>query len=526
MGRYAISLPDIGEGIAEAELTNWTVKIGDLVAEDDILGEVMTDKAAVEVPTTVAGRVVWLAGEPGDMLAIGDRFVVLEVEGEGNISDDEPLAETVSDDMLVEDAPASQVAIPKADAPKPARGAAVLLPDVGEGVAEAEIAEWSVRVGDVVSEDDILGAVMTDKATVEIPSPAAGKIAWLAGDVGDVIAVGSPFVRFEGDADTQKTTEHVPEPVIHTETETIPSEDQTAVVATPSKKAGTRVLASPAVRRQARDAGIDLANVPGTGPGRRVSKADLRAYMDARSSGGARRRPQKDGSKEIKVIGMRRRIAEKMVISKARIPHITIVEEVDMTELEELRGRLNKKFSDDRGKLTVIPFVIRAIAGAVATCPEMNATFDEDAQIITQHDGIHIGIATQTDAGLTVPVIRHTEALSPWDAASELRRLSEAARQGKAKLEDLSGSTITITSLGPLGAIATTPIINHPEVAIVGINKMAVRPMWDGREFQPRKMMNISCSFDHRLIDGWNAAVFVQELKSQLETPALLFLET
>ena len=417
----------------------------------------------------------------------------------------------------------------------------VILPDVGEGIAEAELTEWSVKVGDIVQEDDILCVVMTDKAAIEVPSSVDGKVTWLAGEVGDVIAIGSALVKLEIEGEGNETATATPEedaitkPTAETSvasksalkptpTKTTPSRPTTAEVT--RRAEGEKPIASPAVRKRALDAGVDLRQVLGSGPAGRITHDDLDYFFEnGPIVQGGTHRGANSGVAEIKVVGMRRKIAEKMALSKSRIPHITIVEEVDVTNLEDLRAKLNVKYQGERAKLTVLPFMMRAIVEAVREQPEMNAHFDDDAGIIHQHGGVHIGIATQTPAGLTVPVTKHAEALNPWESATEVSRLAEAAREGKATREELSGSTITITSLGPLGAIATTPIINHPEVAIVGINKMNIRPVWDGQQFHPRKMMNISCSFDHRVIDGWDAAVFVQKLKNLLETPAMLFVE-
>jgi 2-oxoisovalerate dehydrogenase E2 component (dihydrolipoyl transacylase) len=279
--------------------------------------------------------------------------------------------------------------------------------------------------------------------------------------------------------------------------------------------------AGPSVRKRAKEAGVSLLDITGTGPGGRIMHEDMDQFLSATTPA----KSQKTDVKQIKVTGMRRKIAEKMALSKAHIPHITIVEEVDMTALEDLRGKLNEKYKDSRAKLTILPFMMRAIVEAVRAQPEINAHFDDAANIISQHSQVHIGIATQTPAGLSVPVVKNAQSQNLWDSAQNMSRLSERARSGKATRDDLTGSTITITSLGALGAIASTPIINHPEVAIVGINKMAMRPMWDGHAFQPRKMMNISCAFDHRVIDGYDAALFVQALKNLLESPALLFIE-
>ena len=291
---------------------------------------------------------------------------------------------------------------------------------------------------------------------------------------------------------------------------------------------GEKPLASPAVRLRAREAGIDLRQVPGSGGAGRITHEDLDAFL-ARGSGAARRGSPgltpRDDVEEIKVVGLRRKIAEKMALAKSRIPHITYVEEIDVTELEELRAKLNGAKRADRPKLTILPFLMRAMAKAIAEQPEINALYDDEAGLIRRHGGIHIGIAAQTPNGLVVPVVKHAEARDLWDCASEVNRLAEAAKAGSATRDELSGSTITVTSLGAMGGVATTPVINHPEVAIVGVNKIMVRPVWDGAQFVPRKMMNLSSSFDHRVIDGWDAAVFVQRIKALLETPAMIFVE-
>ncbi|MBU3030030.1 dihydrolipoamide acetyltransferase family protein [Paracoccus marinaquae] len=417
---------------------------------------------------------------------------------------------------------------------------AIRLPDIGEGVAEAELTEWHVKPGDVVREDDVLAAVMTDKAAIEVPSSVSGTVVDLGGEIGDMIAVGAVLIRLEVEGEGNETaaataSKPAEAPKVE-EAAAAPQKPEPKPAARPAAKPapapsvarakGTRPLASPSVRARAREEGIDLRHVPGSGPAGRISHADLDGFI---ASGGIQQggvtRGRNTGIEEIRVVGMRRRIAEKMALSKSHIPHITIIEEVDVTSLEELRGALNKKYKDSRPKLTVLPFLMRAIVEAVREQPDLNARYDDEAGVIQRYGGVHIGIATQTPAGLNVPVIHHAEAGSLWDNAAEVSALAEAARDGSISREALAGGTITITSLGPLGAIATTPIINYPEVAIVGVNKMAVRPVWDGQQFQPRKMMNLSCSFDHRVIDGWDAAVFVQKLKTLLETPAMLFVE-
>ena len=420
----------------------------------------------------------------------------------------------------------------------------IKMPDIGEGVAEAELVEWLVKPGDPVREDDIVAAVMTDKATVEIPSPVNGKAVWFACDVGDRIAVGSELMHLDVEGEGNRSGapaapverkpdnkpvspsrpaapqkdvgEHVP----------APRNDDRPRAGLPSRDAYGRPVASPAVRKRARDAGIDLRQIAGSGPAGRVTHADLDDYTassqpeDAVSSYGP-----DEGAKDIKVTGLRRKIAERMEAANRHVPHITIVEEVDVTALEDLRQRLNGEHAQSRGKLTVLPFVMRAIVRAVSEQPAFNAHFLDAQSIIRRFDAVHIGIATQTPNGLMVPVVRDAQARGLWDAASEIDRLAKASRSGAAMREELGGSTISITSLGPLGALATTPIINRPEVAIVGINKIATRPLWLDNQFKPRQVMNISCSFDHRVVDGWDAAVFVQKLKVLLEAPAFMAAE-
>lgn len=411
---------------------------------------------------------------------------------------------------------------------------AVKLPDVGEGVTEAELAEWAVNVGDIIREDDTIAAVMTDKATVEIPSLYSGKVVKLGGEIGDVLAVGSDLILIETDQTAQpeaappnppaKPKSQDPQPSTPRDLTPPPVAPRPVQQTGAPRPENTKPIASPAIRARARDGGVDLRQVSGTGPAGRITHTDLDAVFAAHSSHSPKLRMPKNHAEEIKVIGLRRKIAERMSAANARIPHITVVEEIDVTELEATRSKLNAD-RGERPKLTLLPLIIKALEKAVSDHPEINAHYDDDAGIITQHKAVHAGIATMTDAGLMVPVLHHSETLGLFDLAQEISRLSDAARSAQAKRDELSGSTITITSLGPLGAIATTPIINAPEVAIVGINKIAIRPMWDGTQFLPRKMMNLSASFDHRVIDGWNAAVFVQKMKTLLESPALIFVE-
>ncbi|PDT08551.1 dihydrolipoamide acetyltransferase family protein [Rhizobium sp. M1] len=409
----------------------------------------------------------------------------------------------------------------------------IKMPDVGEGVAEAELVEWHVKTGDPVREDMVIAAVMTDKATVEIPSPVNGTVIWLAGEIGDRIAVKAPLVRIEtaGDAGEappmQISQASVAEPVKVEAALPAPAAVAAPAPPVPAPPPADRPLAAPSVRLFARESGVDLRQVQGSGPAGRILREDVEQFLAQGTAPAAAKTgfARKTATEEIKLTGLRRRIAEKMVLSTSRIPHITYVEEVDMTALEELRATMNGDRREGHPKLTVLPFLMRALVKAISEQPEVNATFDDDAGIITRYSAVHIGIATQTPAGLTVPVVRHAEARGIWDCAAEMNRLAEAARSGTATRDELSGSTITISSLGALGGIVSTPVINHPEVAIIGVNKIATRPVWDGTQFVPRKMMNLSSSFDHRIIDGWDAATFVQRIRTLLETPALIFIE-
>ena len=407
----------------------------------------------------------------------------------------------------------------------------VKLPDIGEGTTEAEIVGWLVAVGDAVDEDDPLAEVMTDKATVEIPSPVAGTVVALNGKVGEKLAVGSDLVVLETEA-TSETAALAPHP------DPLPASGARERVITPRPVYGEREgpiaqrwegegqseakpLAAPAVRNRARDMGIDLHLVSGTGPEGRITHSDVLAYAEKRQSAPASDR--RDDVEEIPLTGLRRAIAEHLQEAARRIPHFAYVEEVDVTGLEELRAHLNETRAA-RGHLTLLPFLMRAIVNAIAEHPQVNARFDDEAGVLHRYRAAHIGVATQTPAGLMVPVVRHAEALDLWQAAAELARLAEAARSGTAKRAELTGSTITITSLGALGGVAATPVINHPEVAIVGVNRIEERPVVRGGRIVIRKMMNLSSSFDHRIVDGWEAASFIAKVKGCLEQPATLFI--
>ena len=410
------------------------------------------------------------------------------------------------------------------------------LPDIGEGISEAEIVAWHVAVGDRVAEDQQIADMMTDKATVEMESPVSGTVVELAGEVGDQIAIGAMLVVIETESDVTEPVETaspvaaesepapapVPVAAVEPAARPEPAPILTDPAPAPSPPAATPILASPAVRARARDLGIDLTLVKTDGD--RVRHADLDAYLRYGTGEGyhpphaSRARPDAP----IKVIGMRRRIAENMAASKRAIPHFTYVDEIDVTELERVRADLN----DHRGarpKLTMLPLMIVAICRAIPEFPMINARYDDEAGVVTRHGAVHLGMATQTDAGLMVPVIRDAQDKNVWQLATEIARLAEAARTGKATSAEMSGSTLTVTSLGPLGGIATTPVINRPEVAIIGPNKIVERPIFVGDDIVRAKLMNLSISCDHRVVDGWDAASFVQALKKLLETPVLLF---
>jgi 2-oxoisovalerate dehydrogenase E2 component (dihydrolipoyl transacylase) len=424
----------------------------------------------------------------------------------------------------------------------------IKMPDVGEGVAEAEIVEWAVKVGDLVKEDQVVAAVMTDKATVDIPTPVAGTVLKLGGAVGDVLAVGAELIRIDapGLPDSllpaaPKSRQPPPEPARPPAAKPEPTgpEPTPAARDTPAsprplethagapRPPGEKPLASPAVRLKAREAGVDLRFVRGSGPAGRVTHQDLDAYIarPPEVPPQQRGRAPNEAVETIKVAGLRRRIAENMAESARRVAHFSYVEEVDVTALEELRGSLNARAAEERPKLTLLPFLMLAIVKAVAEFPQINAHYDDENDVITRFGAVHVGIATQTPNGLMVPVIRHAETLGLYQGAREMRRVSEAARVGAAAREELSGSTITLTSLGALGGIASTPIVNRPEVAIVGVNKIVVKAVWRDGGFAPRKVMNLSSSFDHRVVDGYDAATFIQRVRALIESPATLFIE-
>ncbi|MHC8309254.1 dihydrolipoamide acetyltransferase family protein [Pseudomonas sp. GT1P32] len=418
----------------------------------------------------------------------------------------------------------------------------IKMPDIGEGIAEVELSVWHVKVGDMVVEDQVLADVMTDKAMVDIPSPVHGKVIALGGVPGEVMAVGSILISIEveGAGNVKESAQpavaaakEAPAPKVEAVVVTKPAPaaaPRAAVCQGPmvAREADERPLASPAVRKHALDLGIQLRLVRGTGPAGRVLHEDLDAYLaqgQSNATTATAAYAQRNDEEQIPVIGMRRKIAQRMQDATQRAAHFSYVEEIDVTAVEELRAHLNEKHGATRGKLTLLPFLVRALVVALRDFPQINARYDDEAQVITRLGAVHVGIATQADIGLMVPVVRHAEARSLWDNAAEISRLANAARNGKASRDELSGSSITLTSLGALGGIVSTPVLNLPEVAIVGVNKIVERPMVVKGQIVIRKMMNLSSSFDHRVVDGMDAAQFIQAVRGLLEQPATLFVE-
>jgi 2-oxoisovalerate dehydrogenase E2 component (dihydrolipoyl transacylase) len=418
----------------------------------------------------------------------------------------------------------------------------IKMPDIGEGIAEVELSQWHVKVGDLVVEDQVLADVMTDKAMVDIPSPVHGKVIALGGQPGEVMAVGSVLISIEVEGAGNLKESAAPAPVkeapVAPKVETVVESKPAPAAPRPAavcqgpmvaREADERPLASPAVRKHALDLGIQLRLVRGSGPAGRVLHEDLEAYLAQGQSNAsapvAAAYAQRNDEEQIQVIGMRRKIAQRMQDATQRAAHFSYVEEIDVTAIEELRAHLNEKHGASRGKLTLLPFLVRALVVALRDFPQINARYDDEAQVITRLGAVHVGVATQSDVGLMVPVVRHAEARSLWDSAAEISRLANAARNGKASRDELSGSTITLTSLGALGGIVSTPVLNLPEVAIVGVNKIVERPMVVKGQVVIRKMMNLSSSFDHRVVDGMDAALFIQAIRGLIEQPATLFVE-
>ena len=506
MGEFVFKLPDIGEGVVEAEITAWHVAVGDTVEEDAPLGDAMTDKATIELTSPVKGFVKSLGCEEGDMFAVGGALVILETEGD-------------SQDVAPEnnEAMSSQEVISKSSGKSTFN---FKLPDIGEGVVEAEITAWHVSAGDEVEEDAPLADAMTDKATIELTSPVKGKVLSLGCEEGDTFAVGGDLVVLETEGGEVSSSS-----LDGTKTSSI------SAAITPSHKidrpkaknivASGKALASPAVRKRAADKNIDLSKIKASGSEGQITQADLDALEKAIEP--------VEGESRIKVIGLRRVIAQRMQEAKRHIPHFTYVDEVDVTDLEAFRARANERRSEDKPKLTVLPLIVRALALTLRDWPQFNARYMDGSEgytggFVSQFSDLNLGIAAQTDAGLVVPVLTKAQTLSVWDMAKEINRLAEGARTNKLKPEEMSGATTTLTSLGPLGGIVTTPVINRPEVAIFGPNKIRKKLVLENGEVRERKVMNFSVSCDHRVIDGYDAASMVQDLKALLEDPQMMFL--
>jgi 2-oxoisovalerate dehydrogenase E2 component (dihydrolipoyl transacylase) len=443
------------------------------------------------------------------------------------------------------------------------------LPDLGEGTVEAEIVDWRVKPGDQVAEDDVICEVMTEKAAVELPSPVSGRVVSTTGQPGDMVPVGSALIVIETGAGAAAGSGAGGGNVASAGASGSPVRSVSAAGASASAVRGSngaagvaqvagqrgRVATSPAIRRRAHEAGVDLSKVPGSGPNGRIVREDFDAYVEQHASGGAshapgpshgathattqakgapekpaplRARPSsaEGATEEIKVIGIRRLIAQRMSEAKRNIPHFAYVEEMDVTDLEALRRHLNSKHAPGTPSLTYLPFLVLALVRVLKDFPQANAQYDAERGVIIRHRAVHVGVATQTPDGLKVPVVRDAQALSLWDLAAEMRRVSEAARTNKATREELGGSTITVTSLGKLGGIASTPIINAPEVAIIGVNRAVERPVVLNGAITIRRMMNLSSSFDHRFVDGYDAAALIQALKERIEHPATIFIDT
>ena len=420
------------------------------------------------------------------------------------------------------------------------------LPDIGEGVVEGEIVEWMVAVGDTVKEDDPILSVMTDKATVEIPAPCDGTVASIVGEAGDILPVGGVCIVFDvdGEGNASEASEPVAEeaPAVEEKAEPVveekapepapaPAPAAAAAAAPVARAAGTKALASPAVRQRARAANIDLQLVAGSGPAGRISHADLDRHIAGGAASATPSMPMggvakvaRNGTEDIKVIGLRRKIADGMMSSYSTIPHFSYFEEVDVTELESLRQHLNATRPEGAPKLTYLPFIMQALVKALAQRPECNALYDDEAGVVTRHEAINLGIATQTDRGLYVPVVKHVEAMDIWQSAAEMGRVTQATRDGKAGVDDLTGSTFTITSLGRLGGLGATPIINKPEVGILGVHNAKDRAVVKDGHVVVRRIMNLSSSWDHRVVDGHDGASLVQLVKSYLEHPATIFM--
>lgn len=600
MGIHIIKMPDIGEGIAEVELAGWHVKVGDVVAEDQPLADVMTDKATVEIPSPVVGTVVSLGGQEGDVMAVGGELIRLEVEGAGNqkggaaAGGGSALAGSADAGSqgagAGKQAGAAGGATSRASASSSGNRATASDDDEGDADHMATNAPVDVPAADSVAADGIVAeGASSNGGAVKGGNAKTAKAASAAAVSGSVATSSSRAESSASASHTSSSASHgSSSEASSSNAKPVERHEPADVHALNAKSA-----ASPAVRKRARDLGIDLPDIQGSGPAGRIQHEDLDAHLlaaretqaasasgsssdrigsgssnagpgsagrsqagqSAAASGSAGastrgntgsasaprstaevrsyadedfmhdRYEQRHDEHQVPVIGLRRKIAQKMVESKTRIPHYSYVEEIDVTDLETLRAQLNQKWGEKRGKLTILPFLIRAIVMALPDFPQINARFDDDAGVVTRFGAVHLGVAAQSDAGLMVPVIRHAESRDMWSLASEITRLAQAVRSGSVRREEMSGSTITVTSLGALGGIVTTPVINHPEVGIVGVNRIVERPMYRHGVVVPRKLMNLSSSFDHRVVDGMDAAEFIQAVRALLEQPAMLFVD-
>lgn len=512
MSRYVFKLPDLGEGTVEAEIVAWHVKPGDVVAEEDVIVEVMTEKASVEVPAPVSGRVVSTSGTPGDMVPVGSELIVFETDANAAV------------------APAAAVGAASAGGSGTNAGA----PAGGSGANAGSSAPAVPQSASSQGRQAVQAATVAQAASAATATPAsassggagvrsnAGSTSAATGQLSAAASAGgspgarppsAPSVAAVGGAKGRSTGNGAANGHAH------------------AARAG-RVATSPAIRRRAHEAGVDLTQLAGSGPNGRILREDFEAFVSSRSGPKlVRSRPvelrsaTEPQTEEIKVIGIRRVIAQRMSEAKRNIPHFAYVEEIDITELESLRRHLNSKIAKGEPSLTYLPFIASALIRVLHDFPQCNALYDSERNVIIRHRSVHLGVATQTPDGLKVPVVHDAQALGLWDLAAEMRRVTEAARTNKASREELSGSTITLTSLGKLGGIASTPIINAPEVSIIGINRAVERPMVVNGAITIRRMMNLSSSFDHRFVDGFDAAALIQALKERIEHPATIFID-
>ena len=479
MGTHVIKMPDIGEGIAQVELVEWFVKVGDSVTEDQVVADVMTDKATVEIPSPVSGTVISLGGAPGDVMAVGSDLIRIAVVGEAGVS------------APVPPAAASPAAAHAGDSHIPS-------PSISE---PGEL--WEQGLPAKGPEQPVQNVQMLSQSATAPDS--------------------NHSLTATVDNSTPQASRAEPAPTKPAGVDRAPPEP----VPSGNDLGSGRALAAPAVRKRATDLGIDLHSLHGSGPDGQILHADLDARLQTATT--ARCAPEhatgRSGEQQIPVIGMRRKIAERMQDSKRRVAHFSYVEEIDVTAVEALRVELNQRWGEQRGRLTLLPLLVRALVVAVREFPQINARYDDEALVITRHAAVHLGIATQSDNGLMVPVLRHAESADLWGNATQIQRLADSARRGKATREELSGSTLTLSSLGALGGIVSTPVVNTPEVAIVGVNRIVERPAVIDGQIVIRKMMNLSSSFDHRVVDGMDAARFIQAVRRLLEQPSLLFID-